>query len=644
MGWTGFQGFNDNPAANAATTDLTSILDSVDVPIAVMLRDFTMAGFNSAAMDLLGLSQSDIGRASCEISGLAGLTHLEEQCSQVITSGVEYRADFRDRDKWFVVRISPHTKRDGQISGTVLTFTNVTAFRASIDQAIYEREFTKAILNTVAETLVLLSADQRIQSRNRAFYTMFGISRDETQGVSLFELGNGAFDLAPLRKHFEDMLAGSRPFQPIEIDQVFTTNGERTLILDAHPLSLPGHSEPRILVTFHDITERKQAEAAKDLRSEEELRRSEAKIRRLVEANVVGIVMWTLEGAIIGANEAFLRMVEYSREDLACGRVRWTDLTPAEWRDRDERAIADLKATGICQPFEKEYFRKDLTRVPVLMGGALFEKGGDDGVAFVLDLSEQKRAEAALRQTQEDLRKTQAEFAHVNRVMTMGELTASIAHEVNQPLAAVISSGDSCMAWLAHEPPNLDKARAAASRTVQAATQASEIVKRIRGLFKKSASIAEAVDVNEIIEETISFVDREAQRKSISLRTELAVGLPFVGGDRVQLQQVVLNLMMNAIEAMTSVDTEPKSLVIRSALLNQPEVLISVADTGPGVDPAHAGRLFAPFFSTKPQGTGMGLRISRSIIEAHGGRLWSEKNEPRGAVFQFLLPIKAGRE
>ena len=150
--------------------------------------------------------------------------------------------------------------------------------------------------------------------------------------------------------------------------------------------------------------------------------------------------------------------------------------------------------------------------------------------------------------------------------------------------------------------------------------------------------------MNEIIEETISFVDREAQRKSVSLRTELAVGLPLVGGDRVQLQQVVLNLMMNAIEAMTSVDTEPKSLVIRSALLNQPEVLISVADTGPGVDPAHAGRLFAPFFSTKPQGTGMGLRISRSIIEAHGGRLWSEKNEPRGAVFQFLLPIKAGRE
>jgi PAS domain S-box-containing protein len=681
------------------------------------------------------------------------------------------------------------------------------------------------------------------------------------------------------------------------------------------------------------VTGRKHAEE-KARQAARELERREAKIRRLVEANVVGIVMWTVEGAIIGANEAFLRMVQYSREDLASGRVRWKDLTPDEWRDRDELAIADLKATGIFQPFEKEYFRKDGSRVPVLLGGALFE--GNEGLAFALDLSEQKRAEEALRaamsertrlsavraevatalaskvdlrgilnkcadavvrhldaafariwtlkhgggelelqasagiytrlngrysripigqmkigliatqrqahltndvqndasisdhawaktenirsfagyplvledrvvgvigifsrhaltentieilafiadgiaqgierkraedalrsseqslrltldtidglvttvspsgelefanrrfleytgntieelktnlsilhpddrervmgqwthalrtgealysearirrhdgvfrwfvmtarpltdqdnhilrwynlitdihdrkeaeeelrQTQEDLRKTQAEFAHVNRVMTMGELTASIAHEVNQPLAAIISSGDSCAAWLAHNPPNLDKARAAASRIVKAATQASEIVQRIRGLFKKRTSVAEAVDVNEVIEGTIAFVDREAQRKHVSLRTELAVGLPPVTGDRVQLQQVILNLMMNGLEAMAGRDSEPKSLAIRSAFPNQLELLVSVADTGPGIHAEQASRLFDPFFTTKPHGIGMGLRISRSIIEAHGGRLWVEKNEPRGAVFHFILPIRA---
>jgi PAS domain S-box-containing protein len=234
------------------------------------------------------------------------------------------------------------------------------------------------------------------------------------------------------------------------------------------------------------VAERERAEA--EVR--ELARGLEAKIRRLVDANVIGIVIWTLEGTITDANEAFLQMIQYSREDLVSGRVRWMDLTPAEWCDTDERAIAELKTTGLFLPFEKEYIRKDGSNVPVLIGGALFEKGGNEGVAFVLDLSEQKRAQAALQQTQEDLRQTQAEFAHMNRVMTMGELTASIAHEVNQPLAAIIASGDSCTAWLSSEPPNLDKARSAARRMIQAATQTSEIVQRVRALFKKNPSIA----------------------------------------------------------------------------------------------------------------------------------------------------------
>jgi signal transduction histidine kinase len=176
---------------------------------------------------------------------------------------------------------------------------------------------------------------------------------------------------------------------------------------------------------------------------------------------------------------------------------------------------------------------------------------------------------------------------------------------------------------------------------VQAATQASEIVQRIRGLFRKRTSMAEAVDANEVIEETIAFVDRETQRKNVSLRADLAVELPSVSGDRVQLQQVILNLMMNGLEAMVGIDSEPKSLLIQSALPNQRELLVSIADTGPGIEAEHASRLFTPFFTTKPHGTGMGLRISRSIIEAHGGRLWADKNKPRGAVFHFILPIKA---
>src|SRR5499427_9596812 len=176
----------------------------------------------------------------------------------------------------------------------------------------------------------------------------------------------------------------------------------------------------------------------------------EAKIRRLVEANVVGIVMWNLEGAITGANEAFLQMVQYTGEDVASGGVRWTDLTPAEWRGCDARAVAEAKASGIFQPFEKEYFRKDGGRVPVLLGGALFESDGNDGVAFVLDLTEQKRAHEMLQGAQQTLYTTQVELARVSRLTTMGELTASIAHEVNQPLTAITNNGSACLRLLAN--------------------------------------------------------------------------------------------------------------------------------------------------------------------------------------------------
>jgi C4-dicarboxylate-specific signal transduction histidine kinase len=222
--------------------------------------------------------------------------------------------------------------------------------------------------------------------------------------------------------------------------------------------------------------------------------------------------------------------------------------------------------------------------------------------------------------------------------MTMGELAASIAHEVNQPLAAIIASGDSCTAWLANEPPNLDKARGAASRIVQAATQASDIVRRIRALFRKTTSITTPLEINEVITETVSLVGGEVQRKGVSLNTELAANLPAALGDRIQLQQVILNLAINATEAMTGFEDQPRRLVIQSKLAESGEILVSVADSGPGIDPQQTAQLFAPFFTTKPDGIGMGLSISRSIIEAHGGRLWAIANQPRGAVFHFALP------
>jgi len=310
-GWIGRPGVPDDDApGNAATTDLVNILDTVEVPIVVLRRDSLIAYFNNAAAHVLGLSPSDMGRASRDIPVLAGVPRLEEQCALVFADGAETRADFRNGDKSFVVRLSPYSTRDRQITGAVLTFTNVTAFRASLEQAIYERECTKAILNTVAEPLVVLSADQRIQSGNRAFYAMFGVSRDETQGVPLTKLGEGAFDLAPLGAQLNEMLAGSHTFLPVEVDHVSTVRGPRTLILDARPLSLPGHSERRVLVTFQDITARKQAEAAKDLRSEEELRRSEAFLEEAQRLSSTGSFSWRVATNEITWSEELYRIYE----------------------------------------------------------------------------------------------------------------------------------------------------------------------------------------------------------------------------------------------------------------------------------------------------------------------------------------------
>jgi PAS domain S-box-containing protein len=237
----------------------------------------------------------------------------------------------------------------------------------------------------------------------------------------------------------------------------------------------------------------------------------------------------------------------------------------------------------------------------------------------------------------ERLRQAQMELAHVNRVTTMGELTASLAHEVNQPIGAAVTSANSCLRWLAGDVPNLNKARAAAERIVKDGTRAAEIISRIRLLFQKSALQLESVDVNEVIEEMTVLLRGEAMRYSISLRTELAPALPPVMGDRVQLQQVMMNLMINGIDAMKALDGT-RELTIKSQRAENEQLLVSVSDTGVGLPPGQADHIFNAFFTTKPHGTGMGLRICRSIVESHGGRLWAASNSPRGASFSLTLP------
>jgi C4-dicarboxylate-specific signal transduction histidine kinase len=245
---------------------------------------------------------------------------------------------------------------------------------------------------------------------------------------------------------------------------------------------------------------------------------------------------------------------------------------------------------------------------------------------------ERKHAEEARREAQ-------AELARVSRVTTMGELTASLAHEVNQPIAAAVTNANTCLRWLTRDHPDLEEAREAASRIVKDATRAADIITRVRLLFKRGTPERELVDVNEVIREMIVLLRSEATRYNISVRTELAADLPQVTGDRVQLQQVLMNLIMNSIDAMKEVDGS-RELAVKSQRTEKEEVLVSVSDTGVGLPAQQADQIFNAFFTTKPQGTGMGLSISRSIVESHGGRLWAAENSPRGASFHFALLTK----
>lgn len=359
--------------------------------------------------------------------------------------------------------------------------------------------------------------------------------------------------------------------------------------------------------------------------------RQKAHLDELFEQTPEAIMLVDLQDRVLRINKRFSQIFGYATND-ALGRRSTELIVPPNLAAEAEQSRRQL-ASGREVSIETVRYRKDGSALDVSeVSFPVIAAEKPIGFYFILrDITESKRAS-------EKLQKTQAELAHLSRITTMGELAASIAHEINQPIAAMVTNGNAAMRWLSHNPPDLEGAEEALGCIVRDANRAAQVIWRIRSLLAKTPTPMVELNVNDVIREVMALTAFESSRRGASVATELADNLPVVNGDRVQLQQVLLNLIMNSLDSLNSVTDRTRELRIKSSQ-TEDGVLVQVLDSGRGWEKEHAARIFDPFFTTRKDGIGMGLTISRSIVETHGGRLWAESGKPHGAIMNFILPV-----
>src|SRR6202142_170401 len=573
---------------------------------------------------------------------------------------VEYRIRRSDGIYgWFKTRGTPIRNSDGTIVKWFGTCTDITD-RKRAEQVLKGQELELRQARDLLETKVMertkelrrseayLEEAQRLSKTGSFGWNVFGGEiywSEET--FHIFEYGRETkpgIELILERTHPEDRVRVQQ-----EIDRASQSDKDfdvehRLLMPDGsvkhvhvvgHLLETGQPGKTELVVAITDITERKRAEAA--------LRQTEAYLEEAQRLSHTGSWAW---------NVARRENVHWSQE-----QYRLFGLDPKSDSSSFEKAFQRIhpedqgtfnrvieRAIRERSDFEVDYrtvLPDGSTKYLRSVGHPVFNASGElvEFVGTGIDITERRQAE----KERERLRQVQADLAHINRATTMGELTASLAHEINQPISAAATDARTCLRWLAREQPDIGEAREAAARVVNAVTRAADIISRLRQLFRKGAPQTNLVDVSEVIQEMVVLLRGEASRHSVSILTELSEDLPRVVADRVQLQQVLMNLMLNGIEAMQDTNTE-RQLTIRSLMAERGQLLISVSDTGVGIPQEQADQIFNAFFSTKTQGTGMGLSISRSIIESHGGRMWATSNSGRGATFNFTLPSEGAQD
>jgi PAS domain S-box-containing protein len=474
------------------------------------------------------------------------------------------------------------------------------------------------------EAVAVLSANDRIVRINKEFTRMFGYEPDEVLERSINDLIVPETLVESAQEHTRQLKSGHR----VEVETVRRRKDgtDVHVSLLAVPVTAASGEQVANYAIYGDISERKRAE--------ELLVESEVRFQAI--ADTAPVMIWTTgtDGLCNYFSKPWLEFTGRTMEqEVGAG---WVEGVHTD----DVQGCFDvfLPAFHARKSFRMEYRlrRADGEYRWVFESGIPRYTPGGEFAGYIgcnIDITDRKRAE----EERERLRQSLADLAHLNRVTTMGELTASLAHEIRQPISAALTNAKTCLRWLERDQPDIEEAREAVSRIITNVVLTSEIISRIRTLFKKGESQLELVDVNEVIREMVMLLRTEAGRHSVSIHTELAPGLPNVRADRVQLQQVLMNLMLNGIDAMN----EPNAggeLTIKSQRNSDDHLLISVSDTGVGLPAEQENKVFEAFFTTKPQGTGMGLSISRSIVESHDGRLWASANTGRGATFHFTLP------
>ena len=489
------------------------------------------------------------------------------------------------------------------------------------------------VFESSPDGISIVGRDYRYQRVNPVYERRTGIPAEGFVGVHLSEANGAEAFEQTIKPTLDRCFAG----EEVSYAEWFTNPlGRRYMAMTYTPLRPGSEQVEAALVITRDLTDHMQ-DIADRKHAEEAARRSEKELREVIET--VPAMVWTAlpDGHVDFINRRWQEFTGMSLDEtLGWNWEAEAPFHPDDFEHYMDKWNASL-ATG--QSFEAEM------RIRRAADGEyrwLFESAvplrDEQGnilkwYGFVVDIEDRKRGEEALQ-------KAQAELAHVNRVATMGQLTASIAHEVNQPIAATVTNAQVALTWLGRQPPDLEEVREALDCIVRDGNRAGAVIARIRALIKKAPARKDSLDINEAIREVIVLTRGEAVKNGVSVQTQLASGLPSVQGDRVQLQQVLLNLIMNAIEAMSGMSEGTRELRISTGEPESGGVVVAVCDSGPGLAPEAFGRLFEAFHTTKSSGMGMGLSICRSIIEAHGGRVWASVNEPRGAVFQFTLPPK----